>query len=115
MYVDGKFGAEEIKDVYCKSHYPIINSHHDVIVSAFNLPMIPVEAPTTKFKATTVPNEIKRIIWAEESLSDYCALVATNLTDLRDRWSLPSSRSCVSMLLQLTSEIHQFQDQSKVL
>ena len=74
MYVDGKFGAKEIKDVYCKSHYPISNSHHDVIVSVFSLPMIPVEAPTIKFTAPTVPNERKQIIWAEESLSDYCAL-----------------------------------------
>ena len=105
MHMDGKSDAEEIKDVYCKSHYPIINSHHDVIVSAFSLPIIPVEAPTIKSNAPTVPNKRKRIVWAEESLPDYCALVATNLTDLRDRWAEPSSKSCVSLLLQLSAEI----------
>ena len=105
MHTDGKPNAEEIRDVYCKSDHPIINSHHDVIVSAFTLPIIPAEAPTTKFNAPTVSNQRKKIIWSEESLPDYCALVGTNLADLRDRWAQSSSKSCVSLLLQLSAEI----------
>ena len=105
MHVDGKSGVEEIEDVYCKSHFPIISSHHDVIVSAFSLPITPAEVTAVKLNAPTVPNRRKKIIWSEESLPDYCALVTKSLADLRGRWSQSSSKSCVSLLLQLSAEI----------
>ena len=105
LHSSHKFGAEEIAHVYCKTVYPIIDSHHDVIVSNFSLPIIPVEAPPTKSKAPVVPNVRKKIVWANESLADYRALIGNNLVDLRERWALSSSRTCVSLLLQQTSEI----------
>ena len=105
MHLSHQFGAEEIENVYCKTEYPIINSHHDVIFSNFSLPIVPVEAPPTKSTAPVIPNVRKRIVWNDENLTEYRALLGNNLVDLRERWALSSSRTCVSLLLQQTYEI----------
>ena len=102
---DINHASEKVEHIYCQDDYAIINSHHDVIVSVLGLAKNPPEVTTAKTEATTVPNNKERIIWADEKLPLYQELIGQNLSDLRDRWLVPSSRTCVSILIKLTSEI----------
>ena len=97
--------AEVLQNIFCKSECPWIESHHDAIVSSFNLPKKATEIHPTHCQAPTVPNVRKKVNWSDESLDDYKELLGDNLANLRKRWLQPSSKTCVSVLLQTTSEI----------
>ena len=99
------FGLEKVEDVFCKHNHPIIDSHHDPILSSFLLPSSPVKEFPTRTQAPLVPNTRMKIIWNEDSIENYKNLIGNNLTELRKRWFLPSSKSCTSLLLQATSDL----------
>ena len=99
------FGPEKLENVFCKHDNPLIESHHDIIYSSFQLPHSTVPVPPPRVEAPIVPNKRVKIIWNNESLEEYQNIVENNLTDLRKRWLDPSSKSCTSMLLQATSDI----------
>ena len=63
--------------------------------------------PTTQVPlhhVPTVPNLRKKIIWSDVQ-DEYQDILDDNLESLRSRWLQPSSKTAVSLLLQLTSEI----------
>ena len=96
---------EQILKIFCKTDYPSIISHHDAIVSSFSLPLTQIKESTNTFQAPEISNPRIKIIWNEESLPNYQELVGDNLLCLRERWHDPSSKTCVSILLQATSGI----------
>ena len=96
---------EEVVAVLCQDDHPDINSHHDPIVSTFSLPnSIPTVAPDVS-DIPTVANTRMRVWWSTENIPTYQRLACQSLSDIRNRWAVPSSRSCVSLLIKLTSEI----------
>ena len=96
---------EVVEKVFCKSDDPSITSHHDIIVSTLFLPQSELKPKQPQHHVPMVPNTRTKIIWSEESLIDYQMIIADNLTNLRNRWLQPSSKSSLSLLLQQTSEI----------
>ena len=102
---DSKLASEKVERVYCQDDFAIINSHHDVIVSVLELAKNPPEITPAMTEAPNVPNTRERIIWTDESLTQYQELIGQNLSELRIRWLVPSSRTCVSIMIKLTSDI----------
>ena len=105
LHVDDKDVTEEIFNIFCKQDYPEIGSHHDIIASSFMLPRTSAASTTPTYQTPIIPNKRTQTIWSTEAISVYQSLLGTSLSDLRDRWCRPDSRSCVSLLIQLSSEI----------
>ena len=105
MHGEAEDILEEVRTIFCQDDYACINSHHDLIVSTFVLPVVtPVALPPTSL-VPSIPNTRIKIKWLTEAIPTYQCLVGKSLTRLRERWSKISSRSCVSLLLQVTSDI----------
>ena len=105
LFIDTKDVHEEVADIYCSEVYPIIQSHHDIISSVFNLPAkkTPLAPPTSH--VPVVPNIRTKTVWSVEGIPAYQCLIGQSLADLRKRWSVPSSRSSAAILIQLSSKI----------
>ena len=96
---------EEVVAVLCQEDHPDINSHHDPIVSTFSIPKsVPTMVPEVS-RIPTVANTRMKVQWSSDNIPTYQSLACQSLSDLRNRWAVPSSRSCVSLLIRLTSEI----------
>ena len=105
LYSEAKDIKEEVKNIYCKHDYPSINSHHDLIVSAFALPTTPAAITPPSSFVPSIPNKRIKIKWSTEDIPTYQKLIGRNLANLRARWSDPTSKACTSMLIQSTSDI----------
>ena len=105
LYVDAKDVCEEVTKIYCQKDYPEIGSHHDIVASSFTLPRISVKPSRTTSHAPIIPNKRTKIIWSAEAIPVYQSLIGQSLADLRERWCIPGSRSCVSLLIELSSDI----------
>ena len=105
MQSRSSYPEEKIEKILCEVNYPMIESHHDIILSSFQLPLDKAEPPTLHAQAPTIENTRKRIIWCPETIPDYQTIISDNLLNLRTRWMNPSSKTSVSLLLELTSEI----------
>ena len=64
-----------------------------------------VEPHDSHHTAPTVDNTRKKIIWSDDCIENYQNIISDSLLSLRQRWMNPISRSSVSLLLKLTSEI----------
>ena len=95
---------ESIMKIFCKAEYPFIESHHDLILSSFILPLDHVEPPPPCAPIPLVLNERRKTIWSPENVPKYQELISDHLASLRMRWLNTESRSSVSLLLKLTSE-----------
>ena len=104
LYSKTENTQECVDKVLCRSDFPCIASHHDAIVSSFSLPSQPINNQQT-VEAPEIPNTRMKILWNHESLPMYKELVSENLNCLRNRWLEPSSKTCVSVLLEVTSRI----------
>ena len=97
--------ADIVQNVTCKFENSLVESHHDIIFSTVVLPVkIPVENKHLKV-APKVENNRVKIYWKDEKIKDYQSLLANKLASLRDTWSAPSSKSSLSLLLELTSSV----------
>ena len=97
---------EEVTTIYCQDNYPNINSHHDLIVSVFSLPSCQPRRVTAPLPIVpSIQNTRQKTKWTTEGIPAYQSLVGLSLTNLRERWAVSSSRSCISLLVQVTSEI----------
>ena len=96
---------EDIRAVLCQDDHPFINSHHDPIVTTFSFPKSLAATAPSKYEVPIVLNNRTKIRWSPENIPDYQRLVCRSLSDLKTRWAVPSSRSCVSLLIKMTSEI----------
>ena len=104
LHNDAKDVTEEVSNIYCQKDYPQIGSHHDVIASYFTLPRISAK-PSKPVKAPIIPNTRTKTVWSTEAIPVYQSLIGQSLSELRDRWYEPGSRSCVSMLVESSSDI----------
>ena len=94
---------ESLDQILCKLESPLINSHHDAILSSCSLPGMPVPSPDEDLvQAPRIPNERLKIVWDDEGIEEYESLVGNSLTSLRDQWGDPTSRSAISVLLAST-------------
>ena len=94
---------ESLDQILCKLESPLINSHHDAILSSCSLPGMPVPSPDEDLvQAPRIPNKRLKIVWDDEGIEKYESLDMNSLTSLRDQWGDPTSRSAISVLLAST-------------
>ena len=105
VHVNDEKANEDVADIFCREDYPIIHSHHDIISSVFHLPGNAIPAVPLSTQVPVTPNTRIKIIWSYQGIPTYQSLIGQSLADLRKRWLVPSSRSCVSILIQLSSNI----------
>ena len=103
LLVYGKYVSETLTKIICKLESPLVESHHDIILSCCSLPTASPPPPEEHLvTAPRIPNNRTKIIWSEEGIKSYEELVGTTLADLSDRWGNSSSRSSLSVLLSST-------------
>ena len=98
-------GNEKIEKVFCIDDYPQIDSHHDIILSSISLPILPVPPPPILTTAPRIANTRHRVLWSDEGIASYQAMVSEQLHKMRTNWNIPGSVISISILLQLTSSI----------
>ena len=94
--------TETLTQVICKLNNPLIQSHHDVIISSFSLAPTDIPDPVKNNIAPKVDNDRVKILWSEEGIAQYEEFIGDNLSRLRDTWCDPSSPASMSILLSAT-------------
>ena len=103
LYQGPELVVETLVKILCKLDSPFIDSTHDVILSSCSLPNVPVPPPDARnVTAPRIVNDRVKIIWDDDGIEDYEALIGTSLRDIREQWGNPSSRSSISLLLSST-------------
>ena len=99
--------SESLLKIFCKNENPLIESHHDIISTSFNLPLSPCRPDDTSknISAPKINNDRVRIFWSDAGILSYREMISPFLEDLRSRWSNPSSPEMLSVLLQATNKI----------
>ena len=98
--------TETISNIYCSNDDPTIDSHHDVIISAFSLPYSePEDEEQDLLEAPRIDHTRHKILWTDEGILKYQLTIAERLSELRMRWSIPSSKTSLSILLSSTNDI----------
>ena len=95
---------EKVVKIHCQSESPLINSHHDAIISTVEVPFDIIEASENGISAPIIPNTRKKILWSDENLINYKQEISDKLLKLRSRWSNTDSVSSMSILFQMTYE-----------
>ena len=97
---------ECVTKIYCKHHYPDMESHHDAIVSFVSLPVLHhQEEPANLVIAPRVTLPRHKIVWSQEGIALYQQKVSESLCQARMTWLSPLSRTSLSILLLKTNEI----------
>ena len=98
---------ETLTKVVCNKTNPILNSHHDLIISSCTLSPAPLETPSDEnVRAPRVPNTRIKVVWSDPGIEKYRDLISPSLKRLHDFWLGESpSRSCVSVLIKCTNDI----------
>ena len=102
LHSDSPLVSESLSSIICKQENPLLESHHDIILSNFSLAPSEVPAPDKNIVAPRVDNERVKIIWTDEGIELYENYVGDNLERLRNTWCDPSSPASMSVLLSST-------------
>ena len=102
LHPNSPHSSETVTEVVCKFDNPLVQSHHDLILSTFSLSPTHSQPKNSLPEAPRVDNERVRIVWSDEGISQYEEMVGDNLSRLRDTWCNPSSPASMSVLLQST-------------
>ena len=98
--------TESVTEVICKLDHPEIQSHHDAILSLFDIPAKdppPISEGLVSAPRVDMPRE--KILWSDEGKELYQSTVSNLLPGLRERWLQPDSKSSTSILLQCTNSL----------
>ena len=79
--------------------HPLINSHHDLLVSTTLIPAAHTASSQNVSSAPKVPNNRTKILWSEEDIEAYQSLVGHFLPEIGHRWSDSTSKISISILL----------------
>ena len=95
---------EQLSKIYCKLVNPLIESHHDILISTLSLPQYRYQDNSKKDNITAprVRNNRTRIVWSEQGIADYQALVVPRLLLIQQTWlNKPNpSNSIISSVLK---------------
>ena len=107
LYSKGEGISEQLLNIVCKHHTPQVESHHDLLLSLCSV--LPVQTPSKDKSKNVIAPKLKntrhRIIWNEDTWSDYKALVSSHLPRIREQWWDTSSEISMTILLQTTNMV----------
>ena len=93
---------EVLLEQICKADHPLINSHHDLLISKVYLPSILTPTLDPVPIAPKVPNLRAKILWSDSGIADYETVIGPCLDNLYSRWCNPDSPASMSILLSST-------------
>ena len=100
---------EELLTIVCKHDNPLVDSHHDILLSVCDVPALDLSHhPPDDSKNVLAPklvNTRHKILWTEESVIAYESLVSSHLPRIRELWLNISSETSMKILLQVTNMI----------
>ena len=98
---------EALLEIICKQTEPLINSHHDLLISSWCLPTIAKAEPDSSqnIVAPKLDNNRAKVLWTDEGIEQYRNLVSPHFTRLQNLWLKNSTPTSVSLLLQSTNKI----------
>ena len=96
--------SENLSTIYCKLDDPLLTSHHDILLSSFQLPRVLAQPADQEYPlAPRVPNTRVKIQWSESGIRQYKEAIDQNLARMRTTWLNPSSPAFFSVLIQSTN------------
>ena len=97
---------ETLLTTECSLSNPLINSHHDMLVSNFNILLCAAEDSSDEnITAPLVDNNRVKVVWSDEGIEAYQALVLPQLIRLQELWLSSPSKSSTSLILQSTNNV----------
>ena len=97
---------EVVKKIECKLSNPLVNSHHDVIISNWFIPTeVPPNQSEENIVAPTAANKRLQVICSDSGIQDYQDLVVPQLERIQNLWLASPSKSSVSLLLSSSNNI----------
>ena len=98
---------EEVYQILCSNDDPLIDSHHDIILSCVNIPSSDscLSDKCTTFAAPRLTNNLHNIHWSDSGIEAYQKLVAPHLQRLQKVSLHSSSKTCVELLLASTNSL----------
>ena len=98
---------EQLTKIHCKLSHPLIDSHHDLLVSDLKLPHVVTSDDDVKLRAPRVENHRMKVKWTEAGMEAYREAVSPLLLLVQQVWLTSSnpSRSLVSLCLQSTNRV----------
>ena len=104
---DSENNHESLKDIICKLENPLIESHHDIIISAWSVPACDASGKKNdeNIEAPIIQNDRCKVLWTEDGISSYESLVAPQLARIQELWSSSCSKTSMSLLLESTNKI----------
>ena len=101
LYPTAAASPEKIQNILCSLEQPLINSHHDILLSTFALSRTFDEhLQVGNVVAPKVPNIRVKTLWSEEGKQKYEQLIGNFLPELQQRWLSPPTKSSLSILLK---------------
>ena len=100
--------SESIKHIVCKLDNPAVESHHDVIISTFHLPVIATnDISTNNIEAPKVENNRSKVVWSDEGIENYQNIVIPELQRIQELWlTFPDpTKTLLSLFCESTNNI----------
>ena len=106
LYSNTQGSTETLSSVLCKLDNPLINSHHDIIITECSLPPASSPPPPSleNITAPRIANTRQKTVWDDEGIAAYELAVSSELSRLQETWGpvCSSSPSSMSVLLSTT-------------
>ena len=100
---------ERVSKVICKLDNPAVDSHHDMILSVFELPVVSnIDASKDNIEAPKVANNRRKVMWSDDGIESYQSQVVPELQRLQDLWfssNSSSSKTLLSLLCESTNNV----------
>ena len=108
LYSDIGETSEELVTIICKLTNPLVNSHHDVLVSSVQIPCDASEEEPPKLGNVVAPrveNSRTKILWTDIGIETYRDTVAKSLQHIQDLWLQSPSTASLHVALQATNSV----------
>ena len=100
---------ERLTAIHCKLDHPLVDSHHDILVSTVNLPHKKIHQGTSvgNIIAPRTKNKRTKTVWTEAGIPDYRESVIPLLKSIQDLClaNPKPSRSIMSLALQCNNRV----------
>ena len=97
---------ESLQRIECGLTNPLIDSHHDLLVSTVSIPSSDEEDSTDgNVVAPVIENKRVKVIWSEQGIEEYQLLIHPHLERLQELWLNSPSKTSVALLLESTNNL----------
>ena len=97
---------ETLVRIICKLNNPLIDSHHDMILSSWTLlDEIQEEDSPENVAAPIIPNLRQKVLWSDAGIEAFQEAVLPHLTRLQEIWLPNPSKSSLAFLPESTTNL----------